>query len=128
MIEKSVPPWTACRALGSPASPWRGHEEAAAGTAPAAAAVSQRSAGARHLVNATLLIGDVPRRAVGLLMKLRGKSRGHLEPRHRRLLDAQWQLAVELQPNTSHATNPLDQEVTSHDQRHNRYPLRCDPL
>ena len=66
MTKGSVPPWTACRAqLGSPAGPWRGHEEAAAGTAPAAAAVSQRSAGPRHLVDATLLIGDVPRRAVG---------------------------------------------------------------
>src|SRR4051794_25224740 len=50
----------------------------------------------------------------------RGGRRGHLEPSHRRLLDAHWQLSVELQPDHRSSRGSRGQEVTSHDQR-NRY-------
>src|SRR5207244_4422992 len=49
---------------------WRGHEEAAAGIAPAAALELWRSAGAGHLVRAPLLVGNVARGPVGLLVEL----------------------------------------------------------
>jgi hypothetical protein len=58
----------------------------------------------------------------------RGGRRGQLEPSHRRLLDAHWQLSVELQPDTSGGVQPLRQEVTSHDQRHNSDSRQHDPI
>src|SRR6185437_6140736 len=58
----------------------------------------------------------------------RGGRRGYLEPSHRRLLDAYWQLADELQRDSSNEAPTFEEEVPTHDQRNQRHPIRYQPL